>query len=806
VTLGTVLPVGADALTVSFVPTDTTDYNTPTAPVGATITVSKAVVTTGLTVTPTTPTTYSPTTEETLTASVTVSGTPQATGTVQFFDGTTLLGMQTLAPLNGTSVASLTTTTPLKAGTHSLTAVYSGDGNYNGMTSSPVTYMVNKATPVIAWTPTVSTITVGTGLGAAQLNATATVGGTAVAGTFTYKNASGAVVTTGTMLPVGPNPLTVSFVPTDTTDYNTPTGTAAATITVNTAVPMIGVISSVNPSQFGQSVTFTVNITSTYTGAPITGTVTVLDGATVLGTPNAVNGIATVTTSALTAGSHSITAMYAGNSNFAGVTSGVTVQTVTAATTIITWPQPAGITYGTLLSATQLDATVSTANASTVAGTFVYTPPVGTLLSAGTQTLSVTFTPTDTVNFKPVTGTTTIAVGKIAPVLTWAAPTSVVAGTVLSTTQLDATAAGINGTAGLPGVFSYTPAAGTVLTAGQQTLSVLFTPTDVTDYTTATATVPLNVIAVVLSSVTPNTALLGASPTTITLTGTGFVANSVVYIDGSPVTPTFVNGTTLTAVVPAASFTTVHNIPVYVTDPTQNQTTATLNIAVTPPPVTGTIQGPTTITTGDQPSITLQLPTAYPVPITVTYVLSFAPAAGLPNDPTIVFPNGTTTDTFTLPANTTTAPAVQFQGGSIAGTITVTVTLSAGGQTLVPTPNILPLVITSPAAVPGILNVTLTRTNNVLTVAVFGYSNIREIDSIKFHFIPAAGQSLATTDITIEGSTLFPQYYSGAASEAVGSAFEYDQIFNLDQSATVVGQVQVTLVNSVGSSQVGTSQ
>ena len=45
----------------------------------------------------------------------------------------------------------------------------------------------------------------------------------------------------------------------------------------------------------------------------------------------------------------------------------------------------------------------------------------------------------------------------------------------------------------MPGTFAYTPAAGTVLDAGSQTLSVTFTPTDTTDYTTATATATINV-------------------------------------------------------------------------------------------------------------------------------------------------------------------------------------------------------------------------------------------------------------------------------------------------------------------------
>jgi hypothetical protein len=68
--------------------------------------------------------------------------------------------------------------------------------------------------------------------------------------------------------------------------------------------------------------------------------------------------------------------------------------TINKATPVITWLNPANITYGTPLSATQLNAI---ANA---AGNFTYTPPLNTVLNAGNgQTLTVSFTPSDTANF-----------------------------------------------------------------------------------------------------------------------------------------------------------------------------------------------------------------------------------------------------------------------------------------------------------------------------------------------------------------------------------------------------------------------
>ena len=74
----------------------------------------------------------------------------------------------------------------------------------------------------------------------------------------------------------------------------------------------------------------------------------------------------------------------------------------------------------------------------------------------------------------------------VAPTITWATPGAVPAGTTLSSVQLDATSS-------VAGTFAYTPAAGTVVVVGQQTLKTTFTPTDTTHYSLATATVTLTV-------------------------------------------------------------------------------------------------------------------------------------------------------------------------------------------------------------------------------------------------------------------------------------------------------------------------
>src|SRR6202042_1387381 len=136
--------------------------------------------------------------------------------------------------------------------------------------------------------------------------------------------------------------------------------------------------------------------------------------------------------------------------------------------------------FGTALSATQLNAPAS------APGPLVYTPAAGNIPAAGTDTLSVTFTPTDTVNYSTVTKTVQIVVTQAAPVITWSNPASIVYGTALSATQLNATAS-------VPGTLVYTPAAGSIPAAGTDTLSVTFTPTDTTSYSTATKTVQITV-------------------------------------------------------------------------------------------------------------------------------------------------------------------------------------------------------------------------------------------------------------------------------------------------------------------------
>ncbi len=162
--------------------------------------------------------------------------------------------------------------------------------------------------------------------------------------------------------------------------------------------------------------------------------------------------------------------------------------TITPSAPAITWPQPAAVPVGTALSSTQLNAMAN------VPGTFSYNPAAGTVLQAGTQTLTVNFTPSDSKDYSSANASTTIEVTGstfqapmlTVPVINWPQPAPVPAGTVLSSTQLDATA-------NVPGTFTYQPAAGTALQQGTQTLTVKFNPSDSQEYSSANASTTINV-------------------------------------------------------------------------------------------------------------------------------------------------------------------------------------------------------------------------------------------------------------------------------------------------------------------------
>jgi hypothetical protein len=532
---GTVLPAGTQTLSVTFTPTDSSDYSTQTATV--TLVVNKAPL------------------------SVTPNNASKTYGTVNPAFTGSIVGLVNGDTITATYASGATTSTVVgvySTGVSAIGATLSDPGNklpnYT-LTQNLGTLTITQVTTTLTWT-TPAPITYGTPLSAIQLDATS--GG--VAGTFAYTPAA------GTVLPAGSQLLSVTFTPTDGADYSA--AIATATLTVNkapltvTPSPASKVYGAANPA-------FTGSITGLVAGDTITATYA--SGATT-----------TTPVGVYSSGVDAIAATLSDPGNKLGnytLTQNVGTLTITQATTVLTWANPAPITYGTPLSATQLNAT-----SGGVAGSFVYTPPAGTVLPAGSQSLSVAFTPTDTADYSSQNATVTLTVNKgplsvtptaaarlydvanpaftgtltgvipgdgitatyssgatlttlvgvystganaiaatladpnsklanysvtqnlgaltitqATPTLTWNTPAAITYGTALSAVQLNATSGVVAGT------FAYTPAAGTVLGAGSHTLNVTFTPTDGVDYGPASASVTLTVNPASLT-VTPNPA------------------------------------------------------------------------------------------------------------------------------------------------------------------------------------------------------------------------------------------------------------------------------------------------------------
>ena len=276
----------------------------------------------------------------TFTASVTAaapgSGTP--TGSITFLDGSTTLGTTTLSGGKATFK-----TTVLAAGPHTITISYSGDGNFVTSTSAPLTQTVNQAATTskvtssanpsvfgqsVTFTATVKAVAPGSGT---PTGAVSFLDGSTILGTGTLSG--GTATFSISTLAVSAHSITVVYA--GDTSFLTSTS-SILTQTVKQAATTSSLTSSLNPSVFGQAVTFTATIApvSPGSGTP-TGTVTFNDGSTVLGTVNLANGTASFTTSSLTVGTHSIKVVYAGDTNFKTSTSAVLKQVVNSSSNAV---------------------------------------------------------------------------------------------------------------------------------------------------------------------------------------------------------------------------------------------------------------------------------------------------------------------------------------------------------------------------------------------------------------------------------------------------------------------------------------
>jgi hypothetical protein len=282
-----------------------------------------------------------------VTFTATVSGVGP-TGAVSFTDGgTSITGCSAVALAgSGNSRTAACTTSTLIVATHSIGASYGGDSSNSASTSAALSQVVNKATSATTVASSANPSAVG-----ANVTFTATVSGFAPTGSVNFKdgansisgcsavalagsgNSKTAACTTST-LTAATHSITVAY----GGDASNATSTSAAlSQVVNSVSPApttTTLMSSLNPSTAGVSVTFT----ATVAGSNPTGSVNFKDGA------NSISGCSAVTlvgsgnsktaacsTSTLTAATHSITAAYGGDAGNAASTSAALSQVVSKA-------------------------------------------------------------------------------------------------------------------------------------------------------------------------------------------------------------------------------------------------------------------------------------------------------------------------------------------------------------------------------------------------------------------------------------------------------------------------------------------
>lgn len=291
----------------------------------------------------------------TITAGVSspLPGTP--TGTVTFFDDVTMLGT---VPLNISASATLNTSA-LAFGSHNLSATYNSDATFDSSISSTVSQFVQGTTTTVVVSNNNPSIS------GQSVTFTATVSsafpGTPTGSVTFYDGASnlGAVVLSGgnaalstSALTPGSHSVTASY----SGDVFFAASTSSGLSQMVKAITTTGLVSDHNPSVSGQLVTLTASVGSVTPGT-ITGTVTFLDGVNPLGAPVPVtSGMATYSsTYTASGGSHSFTAIYNADVNFAGSTSPPVMQTVNKGSTaaVITGnPSPSAVGQSVTFAAT----------------------------------------------------------------------------------------------------------------------------------------------------------------------------------------------------------------------------------------------------------------------------------------------------------------------------------------------------------------------------------------------------------------------------------------------------------------------
>lgn len=225
----------------------------------------------------------------------------------------------TYSAVSGPATVSGSTVMLTGAGTVVLQASQAASGNYADATQN-ATFTVGVGSQTITFTAPASPINYGTA--PISLSASASSG---LAVTFSVLSGP-ALVSGNTLTITGAGMVVVAADQAGNANYASATEVTHS-ITVNKIAPSVGLIASPNPVLVQNAVTLTATVASS--AGTATGSVVFSDSGTTLGTVNLNGGIATLSISALTIGSHSLAATYSGDGNFNSVISAVFSETRT---------------------------------------------------------------------------------------------------------------------------------------------------------------------------------------------------------------------------------------------------------------------------------------------------------------------------------------------------------------------------------------------------------------------------------------------------------------------------------------------
>ena len=447
----TVPPAPGTAYAVTFTPTDTANYNAVGG--SSSLTVNKA------------------------NASITW---PTSATTITYGAA---LSTSTLSGGSSTPAGSFAWQSPSTvpaAGAPSYTVVFTptDTANYNTATSpSAKSLTVNKATPTVSTWPTASAITYGQTLASSTLSG----GSATVAGSYSWASS-------GTAPAAGTASQSVTFTPTDTSNYNSVPG-GSVSVTVNKANASITWPTSASTITYGQTLA-----SSTLSGGSSTPA-----GSFAWQSPSTVPA----------AGAPSYTVVFTptdtANYNTATSPSAKSLTVNKATPTVSTWPTASAITYGQTLASSTLSG-----GSASVGGTFSWaTPSTVPSVGASSGPHQAVFTPSDTSNYNIVgPGWRVLTVNKATPtVYSWPTAGALTYGQTLASSGLS------GGSASVAGSFSWTSSGTACYSTASQ--SVTFTPTDTTGYNSVAGSSSVTVYAVPTVSISVDSSTISTGGSTV---------------------------------------------------------------------------------------------------------------------------------------------------------------------------------------------------------------------------------------------------------------------------------------------------